>query len=59
MHIGQLKVDMQGIERMTEADIRGYSTSAMKAQIRGDVDHAIREMQQVLDDMLDGLDNQN
>jgi len=58
-HIYELKNSMESIERLNLQEVKGYPVEKMKERFQRDVDHAIKEMQQVLSDMLPELDNQN
>lgn len=58
-HIYKLKNSMESIERLNLQEVKGYPVEKMKERFQRDVDHAIKKMQQVLDDMLDDLEHQN
>ncbi len=56
-HVEQLQRDMQSLMRLTEKDVQDYSIERMEKRITTDVNHAIKEMQQVLSDMLPDLNH--
>lgn len=57
-HVERLPRDMKAIESLSARDVTNYPVAQMEKRIEQDVQHGLREIGQVLTDMLPELKNQ-